>query len=246
MTSPVPGQDQQSWETETAPSAPQRERGFVRNIGRGVGRGHLVVTIVAALVVLVGAAGSVWWFSGRNTPSNHPVAAPPPPSTIRHTPRPTPTPDNAAYGVGTCLTEPIDPDSGGLELDPVSCDGDVAVLVINQVVTDYNDCQQGADYINHGFILNDKVANVFYCASLVVQTNQCFEFSTNNSTPIQRADCGSAANVVKVNSVEPAASVSQACTDLTAPDIWYFQSPTSGQFACVSALPPGASSTNNP
>jgi hypothetical protein len=236
MTAPVPGQQHEPREAESHPSQ-HRERGF--------GRGRLIVTIAAAVVVLVGAAGSVWWFSGRDNQPNNRTAAPPV-STPRRTPKPRPTtaPDTSAYGVGTCLTEPIDPSTGGVELNPVPCTGDAAVLIVNQVVTDYNDCQSGADYVNHGFILPDEVASVSYCVSLVVPANQCFEFSTDNSKPIQRATCGSAPNVVRVESVEPAASVGDACKDQTAPDIWYYQSPTSGQYACVSALPPGASATS--
>jgi hypothetical protein len=234
MTPPVPGQEHEPWQTESYQSEP------------GSGPGRLVVTIAAAAVVLVGAAASVWWFSGRHDLPGHPVAAPV--STPRHTskPRSTTTPDTTAYGVGTCLTEPLDPASGGLELNPVPCDGALSVLIINQVVAQYDDCQQGADYVNHGFVLSDEVSNVDYCVSLVVPANQCFAFSTDNSKPIQRATCGSAPDVVRVESVESAASVNAACTDQTQPDIWYYQSPTSGQYACVSSLPPGASSTSTP
>ncbi|HEV3356717.1 MAG TPA: hypothetical protein VG247_07960 [Pseudonocardiaceae bacterium] len=238
MASPVPGQDSKPSDTEPrhSPGEPS---------GQPSNRARIIVTIVAAAVVLIGAAASVWWFSGR-APQPNQHAAPPPVSTPRHTSKPKPTPDSSAYGVGTCLDEPVDPNSGGLELTPVPCSGTSAVLMVDQVVTNYNDCQQGADYVNHGFILSDEVANVDYCVSLVVPANQCFAFSTDNSKPIQRAACGSAANVVRVESVEPAASVTAACKDQTAPDIWYFQSPTSGQYACVTSLPPGASSTDSP
>ena len=221
MTSPVPGQ---------APGA----------------RSRIVITIVIAAVVLVGAAASVWWFSGRNNQSNQGAAAPPVSTQPRPTSKPSPTQDNSAYGAGTCLSEPTDPNTGGLEIKPVPCNGPQAVLIINQVVHDYPDCQQGADYVNHGFILSDEVANVDYCASLVVPTNQCFAFSTDNSKPIQRATCGSAPNVVRVEAVENSAAVTDACKDQTAPDVWYFQSPTSGQFACVSPLPPDTSASSTP
>jgi hypothetical protein len=236
MASPIPGQDSKPAEAE------QKDRGeSPREPGN---RARIIVTIVSALVVLIGAATSVWLFSGRGNQSNQHSA--PPVSTPRHTSKPKPTPDTSAYRVGTCLDEPADPNSGGLQLTPVKCAGNSAVLVINQVVTDYNDCQQGADYVNHGFVLSDEVANVDYCVSLVVPANQCFAFSTDNSKPIQRAACGSAPNVVRVESVESAATVTDACKDQTAPDVWYFKSPTSGQYACVSSLPPGASSTGTP
>ncbi len=236
MASPVPGQDSNIAPTEQHKGASPRQPG---------NRSRIIVTIVSAAVVLAGAAASVWWFSGRSEQPNQPSAAPPV-SAPRHTKKVKPTQDTSAYGVGTCLTEPADPNSGGLELTPVPCAGSSAVLIINQTVKDYNDCQQGADYVNHGFILSDEVANVDYCVSLVVPANQCFAFSTDNSKPIQRAACGSAVNVVRVESVEPAATVTAACKDQTAPDIWYYQSPTSGQYACVSSLPPGASSTSTP
>jgi hypothetical protein len=231
MTSPVPDQT-----PENQPAQP-REQGFRSRI----------VTIAIAAVVLVGAAGSVWWFSGRNNNQTNQGAAARPVSTPRRTtPKPKPTPDNSAYTVGTCLSEPNDPNTGLLQMKPVLCAGQQAVLVINQVVHEYGDCQQDADYVNHGFILSDEVANVDYCASLVVPANQCFAFSTDNSKPLQRAACGSAANVVRVESVESATSVTDACKDQTTPDIWYYQSATSGQFACVTPLPPDTSSSNAP
>lgn len=238
MASPVPGQDRKPSDTEQQQSPAEPS-------GQPSNRSRIIVTIVAAAVVLIGAAASVWWFSGRDTQPNQHVTAPPA-STPRHTSKPRPTPDSSAYRVGTCLDEPVDPKSGGLELTPVPCAGNSAVLMVNQVVKNYNDCQRGADYVNHGFILSDEVANVDYCVSLVVPANQCFAFSTDNSKPIQRAACGSAANVVRVEAVEPAASVTAACKDQTAPDVWYYQSSTSGQYACVSSLPPGASSTDTP
>ena len=227
MTFPVPDQAPENQHAEA------REQGF---------RGRIIVTIVCAAVVLVGAAASVWWFSGRNNaPTPH---AAPPVSTPRHTttPKPKPTPDTSAYTVGTCLDESANPNTGGLQLKMVPCGAPEAVLVISEVVHQYDDCQQGADYVNHGFVLPDELANVDYCASLVVPANQCFAFSTDNSKPIQRATCGSAADVVRVESVENATSVADACKDQTTPDVWYYQSPTSGQFACVSPLPPDTSS----
>lgn len=251
MTSPVPGQEHQPWETESRPPEPPREQGSDKNsVNTDPQQGahprqYVIVSIVAAAVVLLGTVASVWWFSGRSTPPSRPHAAPPV-STPRHTTRPK-TPDNSAYRVGTCLDEPADPNTGGLELTPVPCAGDSSVLIINQVVRDYNDCAQAADYVNHGFVLSDEVANVDYCVSLVVPANQCFAFSTDNSKPIQRAACGSADNVVRVESVEPAASVTAACTDQQQPqDVWYYQSPTSGQYACVTPLPPDATSTGAP
>ena len=223
MTAPVPPQA-----TENRQAEP-RERGL---------RTWIVVTVVCAVVVLVGTAASVWFFSGRGGQSNQHVA-PPTVSMPTHTVKPKPTPDNAAYTVGTCLSEPTDPNSGGLEIKPVPCAGQLAVLVINQVVHNYPDCQQGADYVNHGFILSDEFAGVDYCASLVVPANQCFAFSTDNSKPIQRAELrlGAERGPGRVGG-ERRDAVTDACKDQTTPDIWYFQSPSSGQFACVSPLPP--------
>jgi hypothetical protein len=232
MTSPVPGQEQQPWETQSRPQEPPREQGSDRNR-------LVIVSIAAAAVVLLGTVASVWWFSGRSNPPS-PAHAAPPVSMPRHTTKP--KPDNSPYGVGTCLDEPADPNTGGLELTPVPCAGSSSVLIVNEVVKDYNDCAQGADYVNHGFVLSDEVANVDYCVSLVVPANQCFAFSNDNSKPIARAACGSAANVVRVEAVETAASVTAACTDQQQPqDVWYYQSPNSGQFACVTPLPPTGS-----
>jgi hypothetical protein len=268
MTQPTPGQDHEraSWTAQQSSWGAPHNAGYgtdpTQPIGYGnpppalpgrllAGKGRLVTTIVAALVVLVGAAASVWWFSGRGNQPSHQVTAP----TVPRSPAaqlpasrsvvPT-TPDNSAYGVGTCLTEPANPATSGLELSPVSCVGGDAVLIINQVVGQYADCQTSADYVNHGFVLTDEAANVTYCLSLMVPVNQCFEFSTNNSQPIQRTACGSAPNVVQVESIETAANAGAACTDKTAPDIWFYQSPSSGQFECVSSQLPSTQTSTPP
>jgi hypothetical protein len=59
-------------------------------------------------------------------------------------------------------------------------------------------------------------------------------FVLGGSAPIATAPCGSGPNVVQVQAIEPAPTVASACTDKIDPDVWFYQSPVSGQYACVS------------
>jgi hypothetical protein len=145
-------------------------------------------------------------------------------------------PDSAAaYDVGSCFDEVGSGQPGKVQLNPVSCAGGSAVFVINSVVASSADCDTGqgaADYKDHGYEVPDETANVAYCASLVVPVNQCFMLGA--AAPIARTSCGSQPNVVRVEAIESAPAAASACSDKTDPDVWFYQAPTSGQFACVS------------
>lgn len=165
------------------------------------------------------------------------------PTTVPTTTGPSPDPA-AAYDVGSCFDE-ISGRPGKVELNLVPCGGPDAVFVINRVVPSAARCDSGtggADYRDHGYEVPDETANVAYCASLVVPVSTCFVLG--GATPIARAACGSAPNVVRVLAIEPAPSAAAACTDQTNPDVWFYQAPTSGQFACVSR--PTATTTTAP
>jgi hypothetical protein len=204
-----------------------------------------VAAIAVAVAVVVGAgltllftvgsarggANPVATTSRRPTPSTHSAA---PPRSTGRTPtttgaRPDPA---AAYDVGSCFDEVDGGQPGNVELNLVPCGGSDSVFVINKVVGSTAQCDQGADYRDHGYEVPDETANVTYCASLVVPVNTCFILG--GATPITRAACGSAPNVVRVQAIESAPTAAAACADKTDPDVWYYQTPTSGQFACVS------------
>ncbi|HEX5120022.1 MAG TPA: hypothetical protein VFW65_32950 [Pseudonocardiaceae bacterium] len=234
-------QAQQYYEDPGPPPGPPR---------RGASR-RSVVAIIVAVVVVVGAGLTLLFTAGSARGGGGPAAASSQHPTTRTT-RPTrlttqqPTsasPDPAAaYDAGSCFNEVAGTQQGKVELNLVSCAGSDAVFVINRVVASAAECDSGAgsaDYRDHGYEVPDETANVAYCASLVVPVNSCFVLG--GTTPITRAACGSAPDVVKVQSIETAPSAATACTDKTDPDVWFYQAPTSGQFACVSR--PAATTT---
>ncbi|HEX4722085.1 MAG TPA: hypothetical protein VH333_06190 [Pseudonocardiaceae bacterium] len=199
-----------------------------------------VPAIVVAVLVLVGVGAGVWWFAAGpgHRVSPQPIAAPSSPP-VRPPVRPPSSTSasrdtSSAYDVGTCFDEQAGSAPGKVQLNPVECGDTQAVFVINKVVGVASDCDSDAsvNYSQHGYEVPDETANVTYCASLVVPVNLCF--TLGGSVPIAVASCGSGPNVVQVLSIESAPNVGSACTDKTDPDVWFYQSPTSGQYACVS------------
>lgn len=208
----------------------------------------VTAALVVALVVVLGGGVALWWFAagpGRSD-APRPVAAtssnPPPvgPVPARSSTSASPN-DAAAYDVGSCFAEVAGLSPGKVELNPVPCAGSEAVFVINRVVDTATDCDVGADFKNHGYEVPDETANVAYCASLVAPVDVCFTLAA--AQPIERTACDSAPGTVKVLSIEPAPSAAVACTDKPNPDVWFYQSPTSGEFACVSRPPNTGGST---
>lgn len=218
-------------------------------------RGLLVAAVVAAVVVLVAAGGTLWFFTaGPGGTGGRVVAVGPAPSTGRPSrpdgfagrstsEGPPTTSGSAAYDQGSCFAEGSGSTPGKVELSPEPCPGDKAVFVINRVVRKATDCDQTADYHQHGYEVPDETANVVYCVSLVVPADNCL--SLGGTAPIARATCGSGPDVVRVLSIESAPDATKACTDKPNPDVWFYQSPDSGQFACVSR-PAGSSATPIP
>jgi hypothetical protein len=210
----------------------------------GRGRGPVIIpAIVAIAVVLVGLGVTAWWFAAGpgHRVSPRPIAATGPSSApqtrlpFRPSSVPPTRPDtSSAYDVGTCFDEQAGSGPGSVQLSPVACGSNRAVFVINKVVPAVTDCDADAsvNYKQHGYEVPDKTANVAYCASLVVPVNACF--TLGGQAAIAIAPCGSAPNVVQVQAIEPAPNVGAACTDKTNPDVWFYQAPTSGQYACVS------------
>jgi hypothetical protein len=213
-----------------------------------------VVAGIVAAVVVVGLG--IWWFAGGpgrpagvagspSAVSGHQV-------TITGTPSPQPLsqPNSAlsnppaAYDLGSCFDEQPGTQAGRVELNPVTCDGDQAVFVIDKIVTRAADCDVGFDYHQHGYEVPDETAHVAYCAALVVPATKCFVLG--GGQPVTRTVCGSGPYVVEVLAVENASDVKSACADKVNPDVWYFQSAKSGQYACVSRPAANPSGTTTP
>ena len=201
----------------------------------------MVPAILVAVLVLIGAAVAVWWFAAGpgHRISPRPVAAvsptgAPQPTRVPVRPPSTSRDTTSAYDVGTCFDQKTGSGPGKVELNPVECGGPQAVFVINKVVTVASECDSDSsvNYGQHGYEVPDETANVTYCASLVEPVNACF--TLGGSVPIDTVPCGSGPNVVQVLAIESAPNAAAACTDKTDPDVWFYQSPTSGQYACVS------------
>jgi hypothetical protein len=178
----------------------------------------------------------------RAQPTTTPAPTTPPTTTTSASPNPA-----AAYDVGSCFNEVSGSSPDKVQLNLVQCGGSDAVFVINDVVPSAARCDSGpggADYRDHGYEVPDQTANVAYCASLVVPVNDCFVLS--GSLPIARVACGPEPDVVRVLAIEPAPSAALACTDKPNPDVWFYQAPTSGQFACVSRPKATTTTTHRP
>lgn len=200
---------------------------------------RVIAAAAGAAVALAGVGTAIWYFAagpGHHVPqvsvaiSSNPPAPDPITGSSDLPTRPLSAANAAAYDIGSCFDEQIGSGPGKVKLNLVPCGGDQSVFVINKVVSAASECD--ADYQRHGYEVPDETVGVVYCAALVVPANQCFVLGGN--APITRAACGSGPDVVTVQSIESAPNVNSACVDTVNPDIWYYQSPSSGQFACVS------------
>lgn len=213
--------------------------------------------IAAAVVVIVGAGVTLWWFGvGPGSPNaanaaDQRATTAPATTTTPARPATSSVPDTAsAYDVGSCFAEQNGTGPKTVELNPVPCGGNDAVFVINAVEPTTTACDSGpgsADFHDHGYEVPDETANVTYCASLVVPAKACFVLGAG--MPIERTSCGSGPDVVQVLAIESAPAAQDACTDKTKPDVWFYQAPDSGQFACVSrpaASTPTSTTTTAP
>ena len=231
-----PKADEPPWSEPATPREPAPELVLTDKPNRKV-----LAALVVAVVVVVAGGVVAWWFAagpGR-TDVPRPVAQTRgnPALPERHGPRSgSASPDlAAAYDVGSCFDEAQGAGPGKVELNLVACGSDRAVFVINKVVVTSADCDAAADFTDHGYEVPDETANVAYCASLVVPANECFTLAA--ARPVKRTPCDATPSTVRVTAVEPAPNVAAACTDKTDPDVWFYQSPESGQFACVSRPP---------
>lgn len=234
------GYDDVQWSDQVDPGFPSAGYGgpFGGPPRPGRGRGRVAVIAAVAVLVLAGAGTAVWYFTagpGKSVDPRPVAVTSDPPLPTREPVRSSstaPSDGAAAYDVGSCFDEQSGSAPGKVQLNPVPCGGSEAVFVINRIVPNANDCDVGPDYHRHGYEVPDETADVAYCASLVVPANSCFVLGGN--APIARAACGSDPNAVQVLAIETAPSVDSACLDKTDPDVWFYQSATSGQFACVS------------
>ncbi|HEX7659692.1 MAG TPA: hypothetical protein VF444_09440 [Pseudonocardiaceae bacterium] len=221
-------------------------------------KGPFIAAVIAAMVLVGGgAAGVTIWLGSNGRPSGGHVVTTPTTTPTASGTLPTQFPGTSAGGFGSAsATAPTDTASpsgstawtvgtcfyekgtvGNVSLSPVACDSDQAVFVINSVISPTSDCPDDANY--NGDVIGDQAADAYYCVSLAVPAGQCFVYDDQsdgaNTQVVRRTDCGGGAYVVRVQSVEAAGDSDSACQDVPDVDVWSYQSPTSGKYACVVA-----------
>jgi hypothetical protein len=215
-------------------------------------RGSMIAAIAAAVVVIAGVVVGVvlWLGSGSKPPAGGHAIANPTPSSPGALPTQFPGvpasggsgatgstgsagPGSPAWSIGACFDE--QGTVGNITLSQVPCQGDQAVFVINAVIPMSSQCPGGSKY--RGDTIGDQDAKVNYCVSLVVPAGQCFVYDdqskNGNAQVVRRTSCGGGQYEVQVQSVQPATDPNSACANVSNADVWNYQSPTSGQFACV-------------
>lgn len=269
MTPPIPGDgpDPQPWggqpnepTTQTGPQPGWQEYTGEHNfpdmgytgLYKSPPRWRKPVLIAAAVVVVAGLVSAVLLVTNKKGTDQRAVAPPASARPSSGAPLARSTPPSAsgggisesAYDVGTCFDEQPGTGSGKVELSPVPCGGDRAVFVINKVAPDASGCDAAADYQKHGYEVPDETANVVYCVSLVVPANNCFV--NGNGKAVRRTACGAEPDVVQVLAIESSSGADAACQDKPNPDVWFYQSPDSGQYACVSRATASSSGSAAP
>lgn len=189
-------------------------------------RTGLIVGLVLGVVLLLGGGVAAFVLLGQPT-------AAPPAATAAATPAPQSSSSSAPkasgdYAVGDCVW--LDKDNSY----KVDCGSPKAALKINSVIAVDAECKgPDADYWGDDFQTSDPPHR--YCLSLVVPEGQCVQEAQSEKDPsyVMRAGCTptAAQDTMKVVKVTEAANGDAACTDKQ--EAWYFDSPTSGKYACL-------------
>ena len=160
------------------------------------------------------------------------------PKTTTRAPRSSNT-SSAQYNINDCVWLDVS------ESHLTTCTSDKSALQINLVIPRQNKCADADDYDSYGDTWYDDKLSLRYCASLSVPKGQCVQLDLNDTGLVQRAACAGATApsgapktaTYQVIDIVSAADVKTACDKVPATDdIWYYQSPKSGQFACLKQL----------
>lgn len=126
-----------------------------------------------------------------------------------------------------------------------TCTSDKSALQINLVIPRSNKCQDADEYDTYGDTWYDDKLSLRYCASLSVPKGQCVQLDLNDTGLVERVACTETTapkDAPKTETFQVADVVSTtdpktACDKVPATDdVWYYQSPKSGQFACLKQL----------
>jgi hypothetical protein len=128
----------------------------------------------------------------------------------------------------------------------VSCTSDKAALQINLVIPQKEKCADTDAYDSYGDGWYDGKLALRYCASLMVPKGQCVQLDLDGTGFVERAACTSTAPLAsgapnaktyQVTDVVSSADAKTACDKVpNTDDVWFYQSPKSGQFACLKRL----------
>ena len=128
----------------------------------------------------------------------------------------------------------------------VSCTSDKAALQIDLVIPQKDKCSAADEYDSYGDTWYDDDLSLRYCASLNVPKGQCVRTDLNDTGLVERVSCTAAstttsgapkAKTYQVVDVVTSTNGKTACDALPdTDDVWFYQSPKSGQFACLKQL----------
>jgi hypothetical protein len=162
--------------------------------------------------------------------------------TTRTTTRPPRTSDTSSirFGVNDCVWLDVKTS------ERVSCTSDKAALQINLVIPQQQKCSDTDPYDSYGDGWYDGKLALRYCASLSVPKGQCVQLDLDDTGFVERASCTSTtplasgapnAKTYQVTDIVSSANAKTACDKVPATDdVWFYQSPKSGQFACLKQL----------
>jgi hypothetical protein len=187
-------------------------------------RTGLIVGLILGVLLLLGGGVAAVVLLGEPVASQPTATAAPVPE------RTSSSAPNASgdYAVGDCVW--LDKEYSY----KVDCTSPKAALKINSVIAVDAECKgSDGDYWGDDFHTTDPPHR--YCLSLVVPEGQCLQEAQSVKAPgyVMRSTCTptAAQDTMKVVKVAQAANADAACTDKQ--EAWYFDSPTSGKYACL-------------
>ncbi|GAA3438738.1 hypothetical protein [Kutzneria kofuensis] len=229
MTGPY--QQPGSWGPPPMPPTPPRKSQTGAIVGTVVG---VVLMLGLGTWAVIGIISSRHSTEAAGTSSTS--------STARTTTRPprTTNTDSLRFNVNDCVWLDVKTSEG------VSCTSDKAALQINLVIPQKDKCNDVDAYDSYGDSWFDGKLALRYCASLSVPKGQCVQLDLDDTGLVERASCTSTkplaagapnAKTYQVTDIVTSTNPKTACDKVAGTDdVWFHQSPKSGQFACLKRL----------
>jgi hypothetical protein len=201
--------------------------------------GAIVGTVVGVVLMLgLGTWAVVGIISSRHSAEAARASSATRTTTTRGTTTRPPRTSNTSgtgYAVNDCVWLDVDTS------ERVPCTSAKAALQINQVIPQKDECTS-AKYDGYGDSWYSEKAGLRYCASLAVPKGQCVQLDLDDTGLVRRVACTGASRpsgapntkTYQVIDIVTARDAVSACDKVPgADDEWFFQSPQSGQFACL-------------